>query len=247
MPVKAQLALSSMLNAVEPSGLGTVIPASRAPTGEQRAWLDRRRAAIDDWLAPCSEEEVLREIGLLFASMAFRPDQSEVEARLRLAAYTQAFATTPETRGPPGWALSRACEDYRLGRVGDGVFIPRPGELRLLAVSHTRPWSRESANIGRVLDSRIECEPDADDAATRAAAIRRWNEEIKPGVMAAARADDARRLGKPQLAEALDGAASLDATPELAVEWLESIRGKFGAIELSPSAIATVKRQRYAA
>lgn len=48
-------------------------------------------------------------------------------------------------RGIPEWAIAKACEEYRFGKVGDGKFAPMPAELAKRSREHHNESVRQQA------------------------------------------------------------------------------------------------------
>lgn len=148
LPVKAQLAVASMLSAIEPAGLGWVIPSERAPSGEQRQWLAERSVMITGAMQPLPEVDLRMEITALFATMGRRSGDDE-DAKAIVAIYLADLA------GIPGFALRQACADFRQGRAGDGKWVPTQAQIRTRANEILVGPRKELGDIERVLTAKV--------------------------------------------------------------------------------------------
>lgn len=148
LPVKAQLALSSMLSAIEPMGLGYLIPSERAPTAEQRQWLAERSIMISGAMQPLPEADMLAELGALFATMG-RRSGDELDSNVVISTYLA------DLEGIPGFAFRQACADFRQGKAGDGKWAPTQAQLRTRANEILVGPRKELADIERVLTAKV--------------------------------------------------------------------------------------------
>lgn len=137
-----------MLSAVEPAGLGWLIPAERAPTGEQRQWLAERSIMISGALRPAPELEIEAELAALFATMGRRAGDED-DAKTIIAIYLADLA------GIPGFALKQACADFRQGRAGDGKWVPTQAQIRSRANEYLVGPRKEIGDIERVLTAKV--------------------------------------------------------------------------------------------
>lgn len=137
-----------MLSAIEPAGLGWLIPAERAPTAEQRQWLAERSIMISGTLRPAPEIEIEAELAALFATMG-RRSGDEDDARTIIAIYLADLA------GIPGFALKQACADFRQGRAGDGKWVPTQAQIRTRANEYLVGPRKEIGDIERVLTAKV--------------------------------------------------------------------------------------------
>ncbi len=137
-----------MLSAVEPAGLGWLIPAERAPTGEQRQWLSERSIMISGALRPAPDIEIEAELAALFATMG-RRSGDEDDAKTIIAIYLADLA------GIPGFALKQACADFRQGRAGDGKWVPTQAQIRTRANEYLVGPRKEIGDIERVLTAKV--------------------------------------------------------------------------------------------
>jgi hypothetical protein len=140
------------------------MPAHLAPNDDQRGWLAKRVEKIDAWLAPCGAAFVTEEITAIASVMASRATAT-AESGLRMAIYTADLSDLPSE------ALSKACADFRRGRVGDGKWLPAPGEIRVKAMAYADAYRYERHRIATVIGANvIEARPMTDEqrAARRA-------------------------------------------------------------------------------
>lgn len=141
--------------------MGT-IPAHLSPSPEQRAYLARRASALDAWLSPAGPERVRVEIAAMLEVMGVKGGE-EVDRRARLEIYASDLAGVPQA------ALSAACRDYRAGVVGDGKWMPTPGEIRKRAMWLADSAYTERGKINSVLEAKIDNRRPVDDAKRQAA------------------------------------------------------------------------------
>lgn len=205
-----------MLSAVEPAGLGWLIPADRAPTAEQRQWLSERSAMINAALRPAPEIEIEAELAALFATMG-RRSGDEDDAKTIIAIYLADLA------GIPGVALKQACADFRQGRAGDGKWVPTQAQIRARANEHLVAPRKELGDIERVLTAKTV--PPINHA-NKAAVLAHVNETITILKANSNPTKDVYRL--PTIAEAVKWIEREKANPRPAPPLSDAIRKTLG-------------------
>lgn len=128
------------------------MPAGRSPTSAQREALGARSAELVAWLSPPPAQSIRVEVAALFGVMASRGGD-EIDLRARLEIYVADLASLPM------FALRAAFHAYRTGRLGDGKWLPTPGELRIAAEGYARHLVDEQAKIRKVLTAQIIPDP----------------------------------------------------------------------------------------
>lgn len=197
-----------MRNALERNGLVDEIARSRAPSEAQRKYLLDRMQTVAVYLSQASEHEILDEITALFAVMAHKPGEDiELSARIRL--YVN------DLKQFPAWAVADACAFYRTAIVGEGIYCPTPGQLCAKARGLTAAWTRELAALNVVLLARVVDDITPEVEKKRSDAVLRWENEIRPAILAAAAVDKALMMGKRDHAAALAEAAKPETPDEI--------------------------------
>jgi hypothetical protein len=178
--------LASFENAMEARGVGGyLLPAERAPTEAQRAFLARRAVELDAALAPAPAKILEAELLALFTVCAFR-NADEGDAKAVSAIYRADLADLP------GFALAAACGHFR--RMSK--WVPTIAELRARAALSCDPFRQERARIAKVLDAHVL--PPADDGVTdRKAFAERMRRELSEAV-AATQVEEKRRPLTPR-------------------------------------------------
>lgn len=172
-------AISKFTNALEAKpGTATrkVIPAESAPSDDERRALAGRKADLDQSLTPATEAALVRSVGAL--RVAF-PAAGDTEENLRLAMglYVKALSPYPE------WAVNEVCRQYLEGRRGSGTFAPPAPEMAKACREEVSKFVDERAKITAVLEAEV-LPPIDEEKARRAAAVMRWEKEIRPAMAA---------------------------------------------------------------
>ena len=137
-----------MANLIEKRSGELFIPHDRAPTDSQRAYLSRHAAILSDGLLPAAWSKIVGEIGMLFRLMAVKDCDPE-----EIAAVIEVYAN--DLKSLPLWAISNACAAFRTGEAGDGVFVPKVGEIRRYALRQVQRLRNERDKINRVLSAAV--------------------------------------------------------------------------------------------
>ena len=103
---------------------------------------------ISDAMEPIGERGAMRELAALFAVMAIR-NASEDEASALMAVYAADLGELP------AFALAEACRAYRRGILGDGKWLPTPGEIYQAAVRAVEGPAKECRAILSILSAKI--------------------------------------------------------------------------------------------
>jgi len=166
----------------------------------------------------------------MFEVMSVRGGE-ELDHRARLEIYTSDLA------GVPSAALSQACRDYRSGAVGDGKWMPTPGEIRKRAMWLADAAFIERGRIQQVLDARIDNRMPVDDAKRKAALA--FAAETA-AILKAARPPNEKSHAADSL-EPPEGPLTEKQMEDRANEWLEREAAKEPPkIKLSPAALKSL-------
>lgn len=141
-------ALRVALSAAIPVGLGHEIPADRALNPDIRRALEQRAAILAESLRPVGSIRAQQEIAALLGNRGVRGDADDMAAMLEI--YGADLADLPL------FALSKACADFRQGRVGDTKWAPNQGEIRVEALKLVHAVAKEKREIETVLRARIQ-------------------------------------------------------------------------------------------
>jgi len=146
--------LTHCLNAIEGDGIlrPAEIVSDRAPTADQRGWLDAEVDVLSRALRPATAADagvIVTQLMVAFPSQALE----QKSAKYRSRAYLSALEMFP------AWAIALACRDWLQGRgvTGDEnfAFAPSPPQLVKLAEKHAGPAWAALHNLRRVRNARI--------------------------------------------------------------------------------------------
>ena len=162
--------------------------------------------------------------------MAFRGGD-EIDLRARLEIYASDLA------GAPSAPLAMACRDYRTGVVGDGKWMPAPGEIRKRAMMLADSAYSERGRIQQVLAAKVVEAKPADES--RKAAVLAHVEATKQALKAARAINEIARGAVDTTA---DPAPQWPAkSPQEADAWLKAREGlPIPPVTLSPSLRASL-------
>lgn len=121
-------------------------------------------------LSPAKTAEASMHIAKLFATMM--SPKGEEFTKVVAADYIAAV------KGIPEWAIAETSEAYRFGRIGDGRFVPTPGEF----AKHARGLFEDEAR--RAQDRRIRAKQ-AEEVRERQRMLQQRTPEQKARVQAA--------------------------------------------------------------
>lgn len=174
--------LSVAHDRLTPVGLGHEIAAVDAPTPETRCDLEIRAAALDHRLRPAGDT-LIDDITSILMMPGRTADVGDVKARMRM--YEADLADLPLA------AVSKACADFRQGRVGDG-WRPTQAEIRKRAGRHSEHLAIERAQIRALLCAVVVTIPGDPE---RDKAIADKLRQVARSVLAEGRAAEAKRRG----------------------------------------------------
>jgi hypothetical protein len=151
------------------------LPADHALTPEARRGMTLRAQMLADKLLPAGPEMASLAIAPTVIAMIPRSGD-EGEHKARMAVYINDLAELP------AWALAEACARFRQGKVGDGKFLPTPGEIAVEARWLMQPFARARHDIERVLAARVAKSPEltADERKAVVARLRPMIEKLAP-------------------------------------------------------------------
>lgn len=156
-----------------------------APSGADLQALEARRADLTAALAPGDEEAIKQAIRALKGGFpSYGADA--VGAAYQTEFYFKALA------GFPVWAVHEACARFRDGRNAtpwNSRECPTSAQVAAECRAIIEPVQDELTPLSDVLDAEVAPDPDADKAA-RAAAVLRWEQDIRPKMAAK---DDAKK------------------------------------------------------
>jgi hypothetical protein len=149
-------------------------------------------------------------------------NEGEEATRLAMSLYVRALSGFPE------WAVNEVCRQYLEGRRGSGTFAPPAPEMAKACREEVSKFVDERAKIAAVLEAEV-LPPIDQEKAARAAAIMRWETEIRP-----------------QMA-AKDTPAKPQEAPEAALDRIKS--EGWGSVRISPALtkILGIKKNEQAA
>ncbi len=124
------------------------VTARGALTANVRRQLEDRFKSLREYLAPCSREEIVRDLSRVFIALACKGEDG-------IDAQTRAFVYADVLRDLPPFAVSKACDDYCHGRAGDRKWAPTAAELKAVAENHAAPLKREFDRIKRALAAEV--------------------------------------------------------------------------------------------
>lgn len=113
-----------------------------------RRQLEVRHRSLRDYLAPCTRDEVVRDLSRVFIALSCKAEDG-IDAQTRALVYADIL------RDLPPFAVAKACDDYCHGRAGDKKWAPTAAELKSVAERHAAPWKREAERINRVLAAEV--------------------------------------------------------------------------------------------
>lgn len=204
LPVDLDRALSIAHNALE----GGEIPERSLPAPDQMQALAGRVQDIRGYLAPARPDEIAVHVAKLFMGLAKRSEGFDDEAQ-RIALYVEVLS------GVPRFAVEKACGDFLYGRVGDGKWVPSPGEIRQEALRHCAPWVAELDRINAVLNASVIA---PNEYGERAANLKHVQETLRILKGAVPKNEVGTRW-----AEKMQDVAPGDLNPKVAAEkWLEA-------------------------
>lgn len=121
---------------------------------------------------PADETALRRSVSALRAVFPAGNDGEE-NARRIIGLYVSALASFPE------WAVNEVCRQYLEGRRGNGTFAPPAPEMAKACREEVSKFMDERAKIEAVLEAEV-LPPIDQEKAARAAAVMRWEKEIRP-------------------------------------------------------------------
>lgn len=133
---------------IDPTVTRYGIDPANAPTDAQRRALSIRRDNLDRWLAPAGLDEANKAYANLVAVMATKNVDDATAIR-----EMQGWVTS--TAALPLFALTTACEAFRDGKIGDGEWMPKPGQVCIEAGKRVAAYARERREIDSVLKAEI--------------------------------------------------------------------------------------------
>ncbi len=132
------------------------IEAFDAPSGSTRQALSIRRDNLDRWLQPAGMTEANKAYNGLVASMATATVDDETAVR-EMQGFIEATARLPL------FALTAACTAFRNGVIGDGKWMPKPGQICIEAGKRVADLAKERREIHAVLTAEVKAlRPDND-------------------------------------------------------------------------------------
>lgn len=199
--------VSKLAPPITPSCSTYSIAVADAPSPETRDGLERRMLRLDSWLQPAGPKRTLVEVTALFTAMA-RSSGDATKADAELNIYVADLADLPF------FALSEACKAFRQGIVGDGKWVPKPGEIRIEAAKRVASLAKERREIAAILEAKIvDAAPSEDRRKAVADMARQVAREVSMGGILAERA---RREERCREEEARDEKARLEREAEQA-------------------------------
>jgi len=151
---------------IEPGRTRYLIAAASAPSDALRGALDRRRQQIDRWLEPAGETEANQAYKDLTANMAVSACDAETALR-------EHRGFVEATSKLPLFALKASCAAFRDGTIGDGKWMPKPGQICIEAGKRVAQLAKERREIEAVLTAEIKASvPDLDRKARLLAEAR---------------------------------------------------------------------------
>lgn len=143
-------------NCLDPAGLGHTIALSKAPRESERQMLALRGAQIDEWMRPAGRSGALDEVTALFSTRGVKAG-ADTDVQATMAIYVEDLFDLP------GFALAKACKDFRQGSLGDRKWVPTQAEIRHAAHGYLAELARERRQIANVLAAKVlapQCSPE---------------------------------------------------------------------------------------
>lgn len=168
------------------------IAAADAPSEATRRALSERQNDLYSWLVPAGPEHANAVYDELVRTMA-TPAISAEDAPKELETFLRATAPLPL------FALRAAKDAFIGGAIGDGKWMPRPGQICIEAQKIAAPWAKERREIHAVLTADISVSaPDPNRKAQLLAAAR----DMVGGMRAAAEGAKRGRMTPEEIADA---------------------------------------------
>jgi hypothetical protein len=150
------------------------IPASAAPSDDERQALEDRFAALLNILKPADESAIKRSVATMRAAFPAANDGHE-NAMLTVNLYVAAL------KGFPEWAINDACRKALTGTLGaNPSFAPTAPQLAQACREAAGPYMNERSKIETILNAEIAKHTTVED---RARAVARW-EALRPSLTA---------------------------------------------------------------
>lgn len=176
MPPMVARQVDSCLTALRPTAhpLQFSILKLNAPPPELRQAISTQIAAIDVWARPQRGDarRIVAAIGLLSSCMASRNSGQDTKSIILL--YVNVLAEFP------AWAVEETCTAYLNGKIGDGHWMPSPGEIANTCRERIIGLRAERDRIKRILAAEIvepPPEPTAESKARVAAILQAFRRE----------------------------------------------------------------------
>lgn len=134
---------------ITPSHTRYSIAVCDAPSDALRQALANRSARIDAWLLPAGPEAATEVYKDLVATMSVPSADKETELR-EFRGFVEAAARLPL------FALTTACIAFRDGKVGDGKWMPKPGQICVEAGKRVAELAKERREIQAVLTAEAK-------------------------------------------------------------------------------------------
>lgn len=178
-PTMASPALNSLVGSLTAKvtviGTKCSISAEAAPSDTDRAVLIGRREDLRAGLAGAGPDTVARIIAPLLMWYASKP-LDEAERRSVIRMYQQALGNYPR------WAIEQAVGAFNQGRLkGSTEFAPKPATLAQACGEIVHGFQLEQHRIRQILEAEVYREPTPEE---RARVVERWENEIKPQMLA---------------------------------------------------------------
>ncbi len=129
------------------------IAAVDAPSPSMRQALSIRRDNIDRWLEPAGLAVAGECYKKLVLSMA-APNLTDADAAREMSTFVDATSKLPR------FALEGSCDAFLTGKLGDGKWMPKPGQICIEASKRVADLAKERREIHAVLTAEVK-EPEA--------------------------------------------------------------------------------------
>lgn len=129
------------------------VPQRAALPAIARDKLQARRQSLAEYLAPCTREEVVRDLSRVFIALACKAEDG-IDAQTRALVYADILKDLPP------FAVAKACDDFCHGRAGDRKWAPTAAELKAVADGHAAKLRAEKIRIDRALSAEVFDEVD---------------------------------------------------------------------------------------
>lgn len=156
--------------AINQDGSTRILDPDRAPTAEQRKYLEGRAERMRQWLAVRDQKAVGDALRMVFATSKASREERETHADL-----VDVYAGI--LNDLPSWAVTRACVEIARGAGQSDTFTPAAAEIHNRAELIAAPQRHELSKIENILKAQL---PPPRTPRREDAGFLKWGETQKP-------------------------------------------------------------------